>query len=636
MLARRIALVLCLLVACAPTPDLTAPDDSVSTQAQSLSAEDLAFFRYPIAQRNVIQYGGEAYPPLHRGNYAFNPSITRTARGDLLASYCRGSTHGSTDMKAVVLRSGDEGRSWGNVVLDEVLVYDPATIYGSGVGAYCASGLLRLHSGRLVYAIGDIWVPTSPSRRPRVAISDDDGYTWTVSGTLPPGGISQTAFGGRPFQIGTDIFIPAYSRDATSSSDPARIFLYVSHDDAATWSLGPVIFDGVAQPMGSPLRRNWQEEECDRIVDSPPVTPQRRMCLIRSYDTNAVNVISRSYSLDGGLTWSTPVDVFPGAALPRWGQLDSGMIVVATRQEGVGFADSQSVYRTSADRGATWSSEIILSDYEADASEYVGLYSNGTFFSGINAQQLIQAPSATRLTYFEIDEQMLSTADVAGSALWAWYDMSSITATYPNYALGDHVSTWPDSTGHGHDLVVTPGRPAWIYRPGETYANGYVGQPVLEQITGSGWQLQTPTSLTQPYTVIMMLHSWMNTQGGSFQLLDDTSNMFLARSSATQIQLWVRGGGPVVTYNAAGWTAQPSMVTAAFNGANTSLYINGSLLTPVSGGPIGSYPVSQLLFNGHGSDGFASDYREAAVLTATSAAFVQRMNRFMHLKHRLP
>lgn len=186
--------------------------------------------------------------------------------------------------------------------------------------------------------------------------SDDDGATWSPkSFNVPnPGTAFTTCGGGKGIYTANngDLLFGGYWSDvATAPRYTSGIFR--STDNGVTWAVTATLagLAGVVQP---------EEPNCGRLSGST------HLCLLR-YDTDppsctpssACGLVYATRSTDDGVTWSTPVAVYPGRGTPSWGRLTNGVIVAANRSRGNGtYGDPAEGWRGelyySLDGGVTW------------------------------------------------------------------------------------------------------------------------------------------------------------------------------------------------------------------------------------------------------------------------------------------
>lgn len=225
--------------------------------------------------------------------YAF-PSICRTASGELLCVFYCGTGHVSPDGKVVMVRSGDEGKTWSK---PEVVIDTPMDDRDPSI--------MQTKSGRILVNFfvldGANWKnvqnrDTRESPRVHVAWSDDGGKTfckpkpidveWQWNATsdeviqLPDGTLMMGIYG----------HLPGDKLDRAAAA--------VSKDDGETWNdVEPAT---IAHDTNGGIA--FQEPALVRLPDGTII------CSLRT--TNAGFHLYESRSKDNGKTWSKPIDTF--------------------------------------------------------------------------------------------------------------------------------------------------------------------------------------------------------------------------------------------------------------------------------------------------------------------------------------
>jgi len=271
-------------------------------------------------------------PPSNARSYNAWPVACRLANGDILVGYTSTTGHHtSANAEAVIKRSTDNGATWGS----EVIVYDHPSKW---VAMY---GISQVASGR-VWA--SMWIDNAPSAGGLAALSaysDDNGATWST-----PVDLTATAGMDQAEAVGPVIEAPDGSLlrciDGIDSGDTyltdARTVVLRSVDAGASWSLRAT----VASPASYP-GRIYVEPTLLRIG-------LRIYCYMRTGELTGN--IYQSYSDDSGATWSAPASAFEMVSVPNVIAMESGLLVVAGRQEASG--EGRGVMYASADNGATW------------------------------------------------------------------------------------------------------------------------------------------------------------------------------------------------------------------------------------------------------------------------------------------
>jgi len=297
------------------------------------------------------------------------------------------------------------------------------------------------------------------------AVSTDDGRNWR-SGLLP--GLTQAGRPAGPHERASD---PVVAYDATSgvwlistlAIEGTATRLAVSRStDGLSWGSPIVAAAGVSTGEIS-FDKNWIA--CDNGVASP----FRGRCYLVYTDTlrgDSLRVIS---SADGGLTWSTPVDLPAAPAVGAFPVIrPNGELVVAFLWETRPFAIAAS---RSTDGGETFGPPVRIADVDASAC-------------GIRGFRAFPLPSAD--------------VDPAGRVWITWHD-----------CIGDQsfrdigvvlVSTSDDGVTWAEPVAVTSARNAMLPAIGIQPTTGrvaiayYVARPggvdaelVESRAGGSGW-----------------------------------------------------------------------------------------------------------------------------------------------------
>ena len=280
------------------------------------------------------------YPDPDKG-YGDNqtyPGVCRTAAGDLLVwMSVNGGPHHFNDF--LLVRSRDEGRSWGEPVLVEKLPDGgrPGFFFGH-------------KDGRLSCLYTYEW--NSGVAGPKVAYSEDEGRTWTPAKPLEVSGKPLQSAAGEG-KIGPYSPVTRYS-DGTllqfyyhvqtveggsvesNAERRDRSLAIRSTDDGRTWT-GPYYLDP----------ENFDSNECmgAECGDGSIVAFAR---------TLRAPFMWMSRSRDKGLTWSRQVPSDCTGECPQLLRHSSGVLIMGSRGNGI-------FMKTSADEGRSWSRETRIS-----------------------------------------------------------------------------------------------------------------------------------------------------------------------------------------------------------------------------------------------------------------------------------
>lgn len=246
--------------------------------------------------------------------YAF-PSICRTASGDLLCVFYRGTGHVSPDGKVVMVRSSDEGKTW---TKPEVVVDTPQDDRDPSI--------MQTRSGRILVSFfvldGANWKPdwdrdTRTTPRVHVACSDDGGKTFSQARPIDVGW-TWNATSDEVVQLpdGT-LLLPFYGRTAGDKVDRSAVAF--SKDDGETWNAVPCA--SIAYDESGVMA--FHEPALVRLPDGTII------CSLRT--TNAGFHLYECRSKDNGKTWSKPIDTFLHGQAPNLLYHSSGVLFQSYR-----------------------------------------------------------------------------------------------------------------------------------------------------------------------------------------------------------------------------------------------------------------------------------------------------------------
>jgi hypothetical protein len=227
-----------------------------------------------------------------RGQSSAQPGITRMKNGELGVSYSR--IFGPARAHKVFRWSADEGRTWS----DEVPL-GPADGYWTSAH----DRLVTLSTGRLVTPL-HMKLNVSPMKvATRVAWSDDNGRTWTVS----------------PRAVNVDAIIPAFKAKPTSDSDPSFWEASIAErKDGSLLMLGRTVAGGLYSTVSTDGGESWTAPKPTSLVtgaspgrlerlpgpDGTLVVIWNRCCLNpESALLGRRLTLSSAISRDGGETW---------------------------------------------------------------------------------------------------------------------------------------------------------------------------------------------------------------------------------------------------------------------------------------------------------------------------------------------
>ena len=293
----------------------------------SAAGEEHPRYFYPYPDPDKVYGDNQTYP-----------GVCRTAEGDLLVwMSVNGDPHRFNDF--LLVRSRDEGRSWGEPVLVEKLPDGgrPGFFFGH-------------RDGRLscLYTYG--W--KSEVAGPKVAFSEDEGRTWTPALPLEVSGKPLYA-AAREGEIGPYSPITRYS-DGTllqfyyhvqtvaggsvesNAERRDRSLAIRSTDDGRTWT-GPYYLDP----------ENFDSNECMGVECSDG-------SIVAFARTLRAPFMWMSRSRDKGLTWSRQMPSDCTGECPQLLRHSSGVLIMGSRGAGI-------FMKTSVDEGRSWSRETRVS-----------------------------------------------------------------------------------------------------------------------------------------------------------------------------------------------------------------------------------------------------------------------------------
>lgn len=602
-------------------------------------------------QCSVLAYSKEKLDPnspgtsnalaAHRG---LNPCVVKSKKtGNLLAFYSRGISHGAAGSVGCRRESADGGRTWGDTGHDERVILNYNPLWQSSIQT-----TLVLPSGRVLLAGFADDTNNSLSTPGTTAYaftgySDDDGITVTwvqfpsiddyVHGT----GLTRLPNG--------RILLSLYTRHSGKSG--ARSYCYYSDDEGATYNA--FLTGGLGVIASDPNYITEYKEPTLLCMDNGTV-----LCLIRSDDST--QSIYSSFSTDGGPTWSAPTIAFPGWNIPSVIQTSDGTIVCATRHH-TGLPSDGSDYSiivTSPDRALTWSGETSLYDPVLGTGASAGCTAVELGPGKLGVIHGWAPPSAvfnvTRLEFivletnpespgsfarYDIDYNVLHPSKYLSNVV-AWYEIRSLRYNYQ--ATGISISRWVNLMGDprwdlipgpnggmhfddGSDMITPPGLIG-----GQGTATNHAGN--------LNFAVVTPTTLTQPLTVIMV--GDRANLVSIFTLWDDGNaspgRCLWQATSGGEFILSIGGVNQIFGPSTPPWIG---IITSTLNGASSSVRYNGSAVPVISGGPLGNGSIVNFRPGGGGNANFWQGLREIVVARTADPVAIANYEVALLAKHRI-
>ena len=269
------------------------------------------------------------------------------------------------------------------------------------------------------------------------AATTNDGASWR-SGLLP--GLTTASLPPGPNTRASDPVVAYDAAHATwlistlALEGPMTRLAINRSTNGATWSAASNALEERAAE-GIAFDKNWLA--CDNTASSPFYG---RCYLVYTHSSDR-DMLAVSWSSDGGLTWSTPVDI---GARPGVGVFPAirptGEVVVVYLLQGGGFSIAAS---RSADGGATWGASVRIAEVDGGC----------------------------RIPDFRAFSLPSADVDRSGRVWASWHDCESPGSSRNNAVF---VSTSPDGVQWSAPVAVTRGRNAVLPAIGTDAATGRV------------------------------------------------------------------------------------------------------------------------------------------------------------------
>lgn len=302
---------------------------------------------------------------------AYNAFPTMILDGaGLRLMYRYGTAHNSPEGEIDERISTDGGATWPSSGTVIATITDPNDLRDPA--------LVKTSTGRYV-VIYDRREPYNSTNIDTTRLYSDDGTTWSSNYTLPSSyaGPLASVASGCAIMDGSDIIVPGFAEDG----GPEFAFFWRSADDGATFAIDTVIAEDATTDFQEPVLQ---------ILASG-----RWLCLLRSESNHHT---WRTYSDDGGATWSEPEDVNEMTGRPDFIEYRAGRLLQFGRYDTTG--DSPPYYAVSLDDGATWSTPAEVDPGETDLHMYAALVKAAD--GEVTAAYALESDSSTSGLYFRV------------------------------------------------------------------------------------------------------------------------------------------------------------------------------------------------------------------------------------------
>ena len=236
-----------------------------------------------------------------RARYA---SIARAQDGRLLILFTHQTEEQENDGTGdlFLARRTKDGRWW----------RQPATVYEGKKGEPRAYGTMTaLSSGRIIAPFAEVDDET-PASEVRILTSDDNGETWNAGSPVSVDPLCWAAPYGRPFELGDELVMPVFGALTTDDLSAARLCsgLLRSGDGVETWGGWSTIAG--PDPQGEV---SYEFPAVAPLGDGTllAVMTARRLEKRPQLPLDVPQTLVRSYSSDGGRTWTEPQHLVVGS-----------------------------------------------------------------------------------------------------------------------------------------------------------------------------------------------------------------------------------------------------------------------------------------------------------------------------------
>ncbi len=290
------------------------------------------------------------------------PGMAKALNGDIVVAVSERKFHVDPFGREVVIRSRDNGYSWGL----------PQEVYNSEMDDRDGN-MLALRDGRLVLSwfTSNAFEKDWPERAARVTdkmrkellgtwmlVSNDNGYTWSETPKSIPAGMHVS-----PTELSDGSLLSIGFGNRFSGDDRSALSILKSHDTGNTWDRISKI-DAVFKDENGNLIAHLDESH---VLETSPGNLIALFRSVRGADGNGY--LYQAFSSDYGNSWTLPHKTSIWGYPPHMLKLSSGAILCmcSHRRRPYGI-----VGVLSRDNGYSWDTENIFTIYSWDDEPDMG------------------------------------------------------------------------------------------------------------------------------------------------------------------------------------------------------------------------------------------------------------------------